>query len=1007
MTDAGIGTWYRDLVTQQLSWSDACLSLFGFPVGTELTYARFLDALHPDDRSRINETVKRAITSREPYDVEYRTIWPDRSVHWVAAKGRACYSSEGHPLVFQGIARDITRERRMDDVLREKSQQLEHSLSELRLALTFGRSGTFDLDIKTGVGAMSPEMEALYGVAPGTFSGTLSEWESWIVPEDLDIVRGAIGQTLRDGEGISTFRIHRRDNYELRWIEARAQVSYDDSGRPFRMIGVHIDMTERKRAEEAMQEANLFSQHVINSVDEGIVVYDRELSYKVWNPFMETVTGLRSSQVLGRSALHVFPFLRDTGLQANWTKALAGEESSPVEFEYVVPQTGRRGWASDKTGPFRNTRGEIIGVISVVSEITKQKQAEKTLRESQARLAKIFEANPVGINIFRISDNRSVDVNEAFLQIVGYRREEVVGHSAQELDLFVTPHQHDSWMSRVLEVKPIRNQDAQIRRKSGEIRDVMASIDILDFGGESMGLIIMTDISERKRVEEALRQSESQLQTAQAIARLGSWHIDLLHNRLTWSTEVGRIFSRAEPPATYAEFLDCVHPDDRNRLEQAWHATLKGAPLNLEHRVVAAGQTKWVHQQAALEFDSQGLPAGCLGTVQDITDRKQLEAQLHQAQKLEAVGQLAGGVAHDFNNILAAILMQLGLLRMTANLDEQTQTGLQDLETEARRATTLTRQLLMFSRRSVLQVRTLDLSDVIANFLKMLGRLIGEDIRLVFDSASHLPAIEADAGMMEQVLMNLVVNSRDAMPRGGRITISTTVVKIADSSLSAHSHCRPGTFVCLSVADTGTGMDEPTLKRIFEPFFTSKEQGKGTGLGLATVHGIVAQHQGWIEVKSQVGEGTVFRIYLPASGKPIYPGALATPEPIRRGQETILLVEDEPKVRRLVARTLRALGYGVHEAANGQEAMDQWQQYGSQVDLLFTDMVMPEGMTGLELVERLQALKSGLKAIISSGYSAEIVQTKLSNRTGIVYLPKPYETKVLAEVVRACLDGKG
>jgi signal transduction histidine kinase/ActR/RegA family two-component response regulator len=395
------------------------------------------------------------------------------------------------------------------------------------------------------------------------------------------------------------------------------------------------------------------------------------------------------------------------------------------------------------------------------------------------------------------------------------------------------------------------------------------------------------------------------------------------------------------------------------------------------------------------------------GFVQDVTERKHLESQLRQAQKLEAIGQLAGGVAHDFNNILAVIMMHVGLLQMNPNLDDGTRHALKDLEAGARRAANLTRQLLMFSRRSVLKVKPLEVNDVVETLLKMLRRLIGEQIDLRFDGKSALPLVEADAGMLEQVIMNLVVNARDALPKGGRITISTALADVDAIHTEAQPNSRPGRFVCLAVSDTGCGMDAATQKRIFEPFFTTKDAGRGTGLGLATVHGIVAQHKGWVEVDSELDVGTAFRVYLPVTAQAPSNG-IEPPQAgsVRRGRETILLVEDEPPVRQVVGKSLRALGYQVFEAANGQEAMALWQIHGRQVDLLLTDMVMPEGMTGLELAEQLQALKPGLKAIISSGYSAEIVHVGVPSKAGIVYLPKPYATNALADAIRDCLDQK-
>jgi two-component system, cell cycle sensor histidine kinase and response regulator CckA len=516
---------------------------------------------------------------------------------------------------------------------------------------------------------------------------------------------------------------------------------------------------------------------------------------------------------------------------------------------------------------------------------------------------------------------------------------------------------------------------------------------------------------EIRRSAQMLNESEERLRLALDAAQMGIFDWDLVHNHITWSRWHEQLwgYQPGEFDGTYEAFSRRVHSEDRAEMQRDLDRSLANqSPFRHEFRVVwSDGSVHWIVSVGECAFGADGRPSRMRGAVREITGRKELETQLRQAQKLEAVGQLAGGVAHDFNNILAAIMMHLGLLQMNSRLDEETRHALGELDAQARQAAGLTRQLLMFSRRSVLAVKPLDLNAVVVNLLKMLRRLIGEQIDLRFDGKSALPMVEADDGMMEQVLMNLAVNARDAMPKGGRLTIGTTVADVGVGHVVANPNRRAGSFVCLVVSDTGCGMNAATLKRIFEPFFTTKEPGKGTGLGLATVHGIVAQHKGWVEVESEMGKGTTFRVYLPAAAQmQVETAPIPASEPVRRGKETVLLVEDELPVRQVVGRSLRALGYQVHEAENGQEAMRLWQTHGAQVDLLLTDMVMPEGMTGLELAEQLQALKPGLKAIISSGYSAEMVEVGVPTKEGIVYLPKPYTTSVLANVVRDCLDQK-
>jgi PAS domain S-box-containing protein len=396
----------------------------------------------------------------------------------------------------------------------------------------------------------------------------------------------------------------------------------------------------------------------------------------------------------------------------------------------------------------------------------------------------------------------------------------------------------------------------------------------------------------------------------------------------------------------------------------------------------------------------------CYGS--DITDQMTLEAQLRHAQKLESVGQLAAGVAHDFNNILTIIQGHSDRLLERPGWTPDVAEPLQQISAAANRATALTRQLLVFSRKQVMQPRVLDLSAVLGNLAKMLRRLLGDDIALESIHEPGLPAIEADAGMVEQIIMNLSVNARDAMPKGGRLTVSTATVTIDEAYVRQQPEARPGSFVCLSVTDTGCGMSKETLARIFEPFFTTKDVGKGTGLGLATVYGIVKQHQGWAEVSSQLGVGTTFRVYFPASTKPLEVSGAdrpASPQAVRGRHETILLVEDEPVLRELARTILKDYDYEVIEAATGVEALQVWEAHGGKVDLLLTDMVMPEGMSGRELAEELKSRKPDLRVIYTSGYSSEVMGSDLGLRD-IRFLQKPYPPAQLAHVVRDCLDVK-
>jgi CheY-like chemotaxis protein len=380
-----------------------------------------------------------------------------------------------------------------------------------------------------------------------------------------------------------------------------------------------------------------------------------------------------------------------------------------------------------------------------------------------------------------------------------------------------------------------------------------------------------------------------------------------------------------------------------------------------------------------------------------------LERQLRQAQKMEAIGQLAAGVAHDFNNILTVIQGHAGLLERSLAEGKPSPRSLEQISKASIRAATLIRQLLMFSRKQVMQFRHVELNDALSNAIKMLERLVGEHVQIDFRPQS-IPAIYADASMLDQVAMNLAVNARDAMPNGGRLSISTHLESIHRGPTPMDPEPRAGDFVCLTFTDTGVGMDTQILSRIFEPFFTTKPVGKGTGLGLSTVFGIVRAHQGWLVVESQPKQGTTFRLYFPASQQAAEKTELVADTALRTGRETVLVAEDEDALREMVVNVLRIQGYTVLEASSGVQALEVWERADRPIDLLLTDMVMPGGVMGGELAESLLAQSPHLKVIYTSGYSPGMAGRDGSLLKGRNFLPKPYSIGKLAQFVRECLD---
>jgi PAS domain S-box-containing protein len=436
-----------------------------------------------------------------------------------------------------------------------------------------------------------------------------------------------------------------------------------------------------------------------------------------------------------------------------------------------------------------------------------------------------------------------------------------------------------------------------------------------------------------------------------------------------------------------------------------WYEGLAGQALVREQEAVIHHRTSGGREvRVSLSAVTLGGQPHALLLAQDVSERALLERQLRQAQKMEAIGQLAAGVAHDFNNILTVIQGHAGLMQHSLAPVAPQRKSLQEIANAAGRASTLIRQLLMFSRKQVMQFRPLDLNETLRNALEMLQRLVGEHVQIEFQPCETLPAVPADASMIEQIIMNLAVNARDAMPDGGRVFIGTSLKDIDCPPTPMDPESRTGAHVCLTFRDTGTGMDAQTLSRIFEPFFTTKAAGKGTGLGLSTVFGIVRQHHGWVEVESIPGQGTTFQVFFPASAQTAQKPELVVDATLRSGRETVLVAEDETALREMVAEALKLQGYTVLEAASGNDALQVFQQSTRPIDLLLTDMVMPGGMMGNELAERLSKQSPQLKVIYTSGYSDGMAGKDISLMDGRDFLPKPYSLGKLAQLVRECLD---
>ncbi|MEX2131752.1 MAG: PAS domain-containing protein [Pseudohongiellaceae bacterium] len=537
-----------------------------------------------------------------------------------------------------------------------------------------------------------------------------------------------------------------------------------------------------------------------------------------------------------------------------------------------------------------------------------------------------------------------------------------------------------------------------------------------------------TDITERRLSEANLRQTTSdllertkslELQTAAlhaseertnyalGAARMGVWELDPVTQRITWSDTMAVVFGLTieQTPKNFEDFIALVHCDDRQLVQDSLaRAAHEGTEFKEEFRVCwPDGTSHWITSQARMRQHDDNAPAHWLGIGTDISDQKALEAQFRQAQKMEAVGQLAGGVAHDFNNLLTVILGYSDIVLGTFEPQDRRRQQLAAIIEAGRRATGLTKQLLAFSRKQVLQPKVIDLNSLVNGMDDMLRRLVGENVDLVSVLANELGSVRADLGQIEQVLMNLVVNARDAMPQGGRLSIETANVELETSSIR-DMEIAAGPYVMLAVNDSGSGMSNTTKQHLFEPFFTTKEQGKGTGLGLATVYGIVKQSGGYIWVYTELGEGTTFKIYLPRSyDHDKSEKRTSENESMMVGTETVLVVEDEEAVRLLTRSILETAGYRVFDAAHPILAQALFKEHGNIFNLLVTDVIMP-GLSGPKLFETLSAQYPDLKVLFVSGYTDDTIVHQGQLNPDVEFLQKPFTATALRRKVRNILD---
>ncbi len=771
-------------------------------------------------------------------------------------------------------------QRKAEDDLRQSEQRWE-------FALEGAGEGVWDWAFNAPNVYHSKQWKSILGYGENELVNASAEWEARLHPEDRDAVHETLQKHLSGETPVYTseYRLRAKDG-SWKWILARGKVmSRDDNGQPLRFVGTHTDITERKRAEEALRASEEARRTLIENIPGAVFRCELFHPWRVshMSAGMQSITGIPASEFI----------------------------TGQVSF------------------------GELIHA------------------DDLPRIVRLTQ--------------RSVE-----------------GHQPYDYEY------------------RLRSVDGTYRWVQERGRAVYSD------NGEPLWLDgVIFDITERKRVEDALRESEHWLRESQRVSNLGTWVLDAKTGHWTSSETLDEILGIGpEFERTLEGCMGIVHPAYREEIRKLLETEIltTGRPFNREFMVVRPGdgRARWVLMRGGAVQISDGAPATLAGTLQDVTERHRMEEQLIEAHKMETVGRLAGGIAHDFNNLLTVVngYSELGLSRLAES--DPLRPSLAEIRRAGERAASLTQQLLAFSRRQVMQPRVIDLNELVKEAERGLRLLAGESITPIIVLDSDLGQVRADPGQINQVLLNLTVNARDAMPDGGRLTIATANVEVSEEDAAAHSGARAGRFVLLTVRDSGSGMDEETQRHMFEPFYTTKPQGRGTGLGLATVYGIVQQSGGWIAVSSKPEAGSAFYIYLPRVDVPSVQTPPAThTQRHTAGEETILVAEDQLSVRHFASTVLRNLGYHVIEAGSGEEALTVAAAHRGTIHLLLTDIVMP-GISGRILAERLKSARPGVCVLYMSGYTDEVNLGPDILDSG-AFLAKPFGADTLTGKVRQAL----
>ena len=927
------------------------------------------------------------------------TANPDRFLFWSVAKGIS-FVFVTALLIYVLMERITSTNRSLESKVAMRTDALKKSEGRYRRILETAQEGVWILGAHDETEFVNQRMAEMLGLLPFAMVGARpidfvdpewkAEWERILA-------------TVHGGAAVSReMKFRREDGSEL-WLSLSASTLLDDNGRYTGAMALCSDIGERKKAEESIR----LHATALNAAANAIVITDPNGTILWVNPAFTTLTGYELEDVVGQNPR----ILKSGGHNPAFYKDLWSTISAGRVWQGEMTNRRKNGslyYEEMTVAPVRSSDGAVTHFIAIKQDVTARNQAQEALRHSEELFRRLVEHSSDGK--FLVDGEAKIQyATESACHVSGYGRRELLGKSsfdfireqdqvqARQLfqDMLSAPGSTRAWGFR------FRHGDGSWRFFEGTCANHLQDPDV------GAMVVNFRDSTARKMAEEALGNAEAQYREIFENAVIGIYQSNLQGRFLAINQAFANMLGFDSPKVAIEQVSDIsqqLYADPAVRDEFHRALAKEGVVRNFEYEARdCKGRRMWLLENARVVCGRDGKIHHYEGTVEDVTERKTLHLQLQQAQKLEAVGRLAGGVAHDFNNMLGVIIGYSDILQTQVSANERALTSIAEIQRAARRAADLTRQLLAFSRKQLLQPQVLNLNSLIQELSKMLRRLIGDDIEFAAHPGNDLQRVKADPGQLEQVIMNLAVNARDAMPSGGRLLIETANAEVDKSFAERHSPMKPGSYVMLSVIDTGSGMDAGTLSHIFEPFFTTKEQGKGTGLGLSIVYGIVKQSGGYIWVESEPGRGTGFYIYLPST---IEASVQTAPLPSLRpvgGHETILVVEDNVSLSDLIQLILESAGYRVIRAHSGPEAVARQAENGS-FQLVLADVILPGGMNGPQLVQKLCGRQPHLRALYMTGFAGELETLDGNAAQELPILPKPFTSDLLLRRVREILD---